>query len=68
MIDKKVLSIWKVDVPFQNDPLKKIAFVDNIFSFLQLKGKEILVVRFESKIAFVNLEDYSIVNSLIVIR
>ena len=36
MIDKKVLSIWKVDVPFPNDPLKKSAFVDNIFSLLQL--------------------------------
>ena len=63
VIDGKVVYICKGDVPLQNEPLKKIDFDSWIYSILQLKGKEILVVRFEAKIVFINLENYSIVDS-----
>ena len=59
----KVLSIWKGDVPFQNEPLKAIEFDLSIERMLQLEGKEILVVRFDKLIKLVNLEDYSIMYS-----
>ena len=60
----KELSIWKGNVPFQNEPLKSIEFDGlHIERVLQLEGKEILVVRFEKLIKLVNLEDYSIMYS-----
>ena len=60
----KELSIWKGDVPFQNEPLKSIQF-DELYieKILKLEGKEILVIRFEKLIKLVNLEDYSIMYS-----
>lgn len=55
-----IISIWKGDAPFQNEPLKEIDCGGDVLRFIKLYEKETIAVLLNNEIRLYSLEDYSL--------
>ena len=63
--DRKKISIWKGDAPYQNEPLKEIELNENISSYFPLKDKNVIVVVFDNnKRILVDIETGNTIETL----
>lgn len=57
---KNIISIWKGDAPFQNEPLKEIDCGGDVLRYIKLYEKETIAVLLAKELRLYSLEDYSL--------